>query len=194
MANRENVDSSGLRARRESLVSREGQGPEDHLEWRVPREILELQDSPETLENRDQVVSRESQAAQAKMAKRAIEASRAIQVHLASLASRVQQGSPVRLDHRVNRVMPGHQASKGISARWGRLASKVHQATRVHRDQKAAQVWLATRDLQERWDPRGSQESRGHQENLEMSVHLDSREPEASEVRRAIEEKWADPE
>jgi len=27
-----------------------------------------------------------------------------------------------------------------------------------------------------------------------MSVHLDSREPEASEVRKAIEEKWADPE
>jgi len=26
-----------------------------------------------------------------------------------------------------------------------------------------------------------------------MSVHLGSREPEASEVRKAIEEKWADP-
>jgi len=121
MANMENVDSSGLRARRESLVSREGQGPEDHLEWRVPREILELQDSPETLENRDQVVSRESQAAQAKMAKRVIEASRAIQAHLASLASRAQQGSPVRLDHLVNRVMPGtrHQGGyRPTGAAW----------------------------------------------------------------------------
>ena len=117
----ENMGKGALlvqRVRRVSLASKVGQVPEDLLEWKDQKEILEHLVFLEILGSRALVASKENLEILATMEERVTEVFRAILDLQANLDCKGLQANLVCLDLLVNKEMLDHQEQKETLAHW----------------------------------------------------------------------------